>query len=207
VIGVYRDNIFDERIAALPEQDRAALRKRYGSITTNPDAMKFIDRLVADSRNVALNHTAGLSLPQQAQMTLFSLFALLDRDDAYQHRCRQMVKQRLAALSNGLGLDIPADPLHAACYVDLDLAAWGRQVLGEEFAHYVAAHHAPLDFVIDLARRHGCVLLNGSAFDGPPWSVRVSLANLDADAYEAIGRDLKEMAQQALEEWRRSKGG
>jgi aspartate 4-decarboxylase len=207
VIGVHRDNIFDERIAALPEGDRVALRKRYGSITTNPDALKFIDRLVADSRAVALNHTAGLSLPQQAQMTLFSLFALLDRDDAYQDRCRQIVKERLAALSKGLGLGIPDDPLRVAYYVDLDLAVWGRQVIGEEFAHYVAAHHAPLDLVIDLARRHGSILLNGSGFDGPPWSVRVSLANLDADAYEAIGRDLKEMAQQALEDWRRSKGG
>ncbi|GFE80335.1 aspartate aminotransferase [Steroidobacter agaridevorans] len=206
VIGVHQENIFDERIAALPERDRLALRKRYGSLTMNPDGLKFIDRLVADSRDVALNHTAGLSLPQQAQMTLFSLFALLDRDDAYQRRCRQIVKERLGALSKGLGLDIPEDPLRVAYYVDLDLAVWGRQVIGEDFAHYVAAHHAPLDLVIDLAQRHGSVLLNGSGFEGPPWSVRVSLANLDADAYEAIGRDLKAMAQQALEEWRRSKG-
>jgi aspartate 4-decarboxylase len=206
VIGVHQDNIFDERIAALPTRDRSALRIRYGSLTTNPDGLKFIDRLVADSRDVALNHTAGLSTPQQAQMTLFSLFALLDRDDAYQSRCRQIVKQRLAALSKGLGLEIPADPLRVAYYVDLDLAVWGRQVLGEEFARYVAAHHAPLDLVINLAQRHGSVLLNGSGFEGPPWSVRVSLANLDADAYEAIGRDLKDMARNALEEWRASKG-
>lgn len=205
VIGVHQDNLFDERIAALPERDRVALRKRYGSLTTNPDGLKFVDRLVADSRDVALNHTAGLSLPQQAQMTLFSLFALLDRDDAYQRRCREIVKERLAALSKGLGLDIPPDPLRVAYYVDLDLAVWGRQVIGEDFARYVAAHHAPLDLVISLAQRHGSVLLNGSGFDGPPWSVRVSLANLDASAYEAIGRDLKEMAQRALEEWRGSK--
>jgi aspartate 4-decarboxylase len=206
VIGVHQRNIFDERIAALPERDRLALRKRYGSLTTDPDGLKFIDRLVADSRDVALNHTAGLSLPQQAQMTLFSLFALLDRDDAYQNRCRQIVQERLAALSKGLGLDIPADPLRVAYYVDLDLAVWGRQVIGEDFAHYVAAHHAPLDLVFDLAKRHGSVLLNGSGFDGPPWSVRVSLANLDASAYEAIGRDLKEMTARAVDEWRGSKG-
>ena len=29
----------------------------------------MIDRIVADSRDVALNHTAGLSLPQQVMMT------------------------------------------------------------------------------------------------------------------------------------------
>ncbi|MEG0276774.1 MAG: PilZ domain-containing protein, partial [Coprobacillus sp.] len=46
----------------------------YSSLTTDPSSIKFIDRLVADSRNVALNHTAGLSTPQQVQMVLFALF-------------------------------------------------------------------------------------------------------------------------------------
>jgi aspartate 4-decarboxylase len=31
------------------------------------------------------------------------------------------------------------------------------------------------------------VLLNGGGFDGPPWSVRVSLANLPMADYEQIG--------------------
>ena len=202
VVGVHQDNIFDEKLATLPATDRAALRKRYGSLTTNPDGLRFIDRIVADSRDVALNHTAGLSLPQQAQMTLFSLFALLDRGDSYERRCRQIVRDRLAALSRGLGAEIPDDPLRVAYYVDLDLEVWGRQTIGEDFADYVAAHHEPIDLVVELAKRHGSVLLNGSGFDGPPWSVRVSLANLDAEAYEAIGADLKAMARQAVEEWR-----
>jgi aspartate 4-decarboxylase len=204
VIGIHQNNVFDERLASLPEDDRAALRKRYASLTTEPDRLRFIDRIVADSRDVALNHTAGLSLPQQAQMTLFSLFALLDRDDAYQQRCRRIVHERLDALSRGLGIAIPADPLRVAYYVDLDLAVWGRQAIGPDFAAYVAAHHEPLDLVIDLAKHHGSVLLNGSGFDGPPWSVRISLANLDAAAYEAIGRDLTAIARRAVDEWRRS---
>src|SRR5262249_15518268 len=111
---------------------------------------------------------------------------------------------RLAALSKGLGMEIPGDPLRVAYYVDLDLAVWGRQVIGGAFPAYVVAHHAPLDLVINLAKRHGSVLLNGSRFDGPPWSLRSSLANLDASAYEAIGRDLKDMARQAVDEWHRA---
>jgi aspartate 4-decarboxylase len=206
VIAVHQDNIFDQRLATLADADRAALRARYGSLTTNPDTLRFIDRVVADSRDVALNHTAGLSLPQQAQMTLFSLFALIDRDDSYQHRCREIVQERLAALSKGLGLEIPWDPLRVAYYVDLDLAVWGREAIGDDFADYIASHHTPIDLVIDLAKRYGSVLLNGSGFDGPPWSVRVSLANLDAADYEAIGRDLKSMTQRAVEEWRRARG-
>jgi aspartate 4-decarboxylase len=58
--------------------------------------------------------------------------------------------------------------------------------------------------VLGLARRHGTVLLNGSGFNGPPWSVRISLANLDAEDYEAIGRDLRETMQRALQEWQKA---
>ena len=100
--------VFDARTTI---QEDAADVQRYATLTTDPDRLRFVDRLVADSRAVALNHTAGLSLPQQAQMTLFSLFALLDEDDAYQRRCREIVRDRLDRLGDGLGMDIPDDPL------------------------------------------------------------------------------------------------
>ena len=73
VIAIHEDNIFDKMIAKLPEADLKALDKRYGPLTLEPRKIKFIDRIVADSRDVALNHTAGLSLPQQVMMSLFSL--------------------------------------------------------------------------------------------------------------------------------------
>ena len=84
VVALHQDNILDKAIAKLPEAVRRELNTRYGALTLHPeDITQFIDRMVADSRCVALNHTAGLSLPQQIQMTLFSLFALLDRGDRY----------------------------------------------------------------------------------------------------------------------------
>jgi aspartate 4-decarboxylase len=204
VIGLHEDNVLDEAVSRLGAEDRDALRERYATLSTTPERIKFIDRIVADSRDVALNHTAGLSTPQQAQMVLFSLFSLLDKQDAYQTRCRELVRHRLAALGRGLGVALPDDPLRVAYYVDIDLAVWGRAAFGEGFTDYVAAHHDPLDAVIELAKRSGTVLLNGSGFDGPPWSVRISLANLDSAAYEAIGRDLKDLMGRAFDEWRSS---
>jgi aspartate 4-decarboxylase len=204
VIALHQDNVLDDALAALPSSDRGALHERYQTLSTAPEHIKFIDRIVADSRDVALNHTAGLSTPQQVQMALFSLFALLDRDDAYQKRCRELVQNRLKALGRGLGFAVPDDPLRVGYYIDIDLAVWGRAAFGDEFTRYVAAHHDPLDIVIGLAKQSGTVLLNGSGFDGPPWSVRISLANLDADAYEAIGRDLKELLARAFSEWKAS---
>jgi aspartate 4-decarboxylase len=203
VVALHEDNVIDELLAKQSPEQRAKLRKRYETISESPESLKFIDRLVADSRDVALNHTAGLSLPQQVQMSLFSLFALLDGEDRYKQRCREIVTERLAALERGLGVSLPRSPLRAGYYVELDLEVWGRRTAGEEFLLYVAQHSEPLDIVITLARKHGTVLLNGSGFAGPAWSARVSLANLNADEYEAIGRDLAEICQQALERWKR----
>ncbi|MGA8042669.1 MAG: bifunctional aspartate transaminase/aspartate 4-decarboxylase, partial [Terracidiphilus sp.] len=88
VIAVHEDNIFDRMIAKLPNAELKALDKRYGPLTLEPRKIKFIDRIVADSRDVALNHTAGLSLPQQVMMSLFSLVELMDGEKRYQAACR-----------------------------------------------------------------------------------------------------------------------
>ena len=79
VIAIHQDNVFDQAIAGLSKKDKKALGERYGSVTLDVPSMKLIDRMVADSRAVALNHTAGLSTPQQVQMALFALMGLLDQ--------------------------------------------------------------------------------------------------------------------------------
>ena len=40
---------------------KACLLYTSSSLSLQPEKMKFIDRMVADSRQIALNHTAGLS--------------------------------------------------------------------------------------------------------------------------------------------------
>jgi hypothetical protein len=91
-------HIFDKMIAKLPDAELKALDKRYGPLTLEPRKLKFIDRIVADSRDVALNHTAGLSLPQQVMMSLFSLAEMMDEKKAYQAACMEIVNHRLWAL-------------------------------------------------------------------------------------------------------------
>ncbi len=202
VIGIHQDNIFDPAIARLPKKRRDELNYRYSSLTPHPEAMKFIDRMVADSRNVALNHTAGLALPMQVQMALFSLFSLLDDGDAYTQRCRRIVQERLGRLAKGLGVEIPADANRAAYYAVLDIEAWARRTHGDEFMEWATKEHVPLDIVYGLARNFGTVLLNGDGFGGPPWSARVSLANLPTEAYEQIGRNVRAGVNKAEKRWR-----
>ena len=97
-------------IAKLPAKELEALDKRYGPITLAPRELKMIDRIVADSRDVALNHTAGLSLPQQVMMTFFSLSELMDDKKLYQTACMEICHRRVAALLEGLPLDVKPNP-------------------------------------------------------------------------------------------------
>ena len=60
---------------------------------------------------------------------------------------------------------------------------------------WLKAHVHPLDIVFRLAEDHGIVLLNGSGFAAPDWSVRVSFANLDDHVYDDIGRAVRAIAR------------
>ncbi|MGW6487112.1 bifunctional aspartate transaminase/aspartate 4-decarboxylase [Streptomyces sp. NPDC055056] len=206
VIGLQDDNVIDEQIAALPEAEKDRLAKRYGSLSLEPGKIRFIDRLVADSRQVALNHTAGLSLPQQVMMTLFSLFDMLEEGQAYKHRIRAIVRQRLELLLEGAQMKISDDPHRAGYYIELDLLAEAERVHGKPFADFLEANYEPVDALFRLAQQTGVVLLNGGGFDGPQWSVRVSLANLDDLDYLKIGHHLRVIFNDYTQEWKDSQG-
>jgi len=195
VIAVHEDNLYDKAIAKLPDGELKALDKRYGPITLTPRKLKFIDRIVADSRDVALNHTAGLSLPQQVMMSLFSLYELMDTAKAYQAACMEIVHRRAKAMIEGLGIDAPTSDLYDAYYGLIDFEFWARKNLGEEAVQYLKKNIHPLDLAFRLAEQHGIVLLNGGGFDAPDWSLRVSLANLGDDVYDDIGRGVRSIAR------------
>ncbi|AHH20966.1 putative bifunctional aspartate aminotransferase and L-aspartate beta-decarboxylase [Nocardia nova SH22a] len=207
VIAVARDNAFDRRIAALPAADRDRLTRRYSSIALDPAHLRFIDRMVADSRDVALNHTAGLSTPQQVQMALFALGDLLEQDRQHHRDCQAIIARRLDALCGGLGVPVPRDPNAANYYVEIDLLVWVRQKYSPEFADWLRTEHEPVDPIFRLAQQGSVVLLNGGGFDAPQWSVRVSLANLAHASYTRIGRWLTEVIDEYhLEYTRRATG-
>ena len=202
VVAIHEDNIFDKAIAKLPEGIRRELNTRYGPLTLHPEQIKFIDRMVADSRCVALNHTAGLSLPQQVQMTLFSLFALLDKDDRYKKLTKEIVKRRLQALWAGMNLPLPPDAMRADYYATLDIMVWAEKTHGPAFVEFLKKNYHPFDVLFALAEKFSTVLLNGSGFAGPDWSVRVSLANLPDEAYSKIGEQLTTVVQVAVNAWK-----
>jgi aspartate 4-decarboxylase len=195
VIAVHEDNIFDKMIAKLPESDLKALDKRYGALTLEPRKIKFIDRIVADSRDVALNHTAGLALPQQVMMSLFSLAELMDSAKEYQAACMEILHRRAKAMIEGLGIDVSPNPLYDAYYGLIDFEFFARKNIGNDAVDYLKKNVHPLDLAFRLADTYGIVLLNGGGFEAPNWSLRVSLANLPDEVYEDIGRGVRAVAR------------
>lgn len=201
VVGLHADNIIDARFAQLRSTDSALARARYGAVSTAPERMKFIDRMVADSRAVGMNHTAGLSSPQQVQMSLFALDAILDVDGGRKRCLRELLRRRFEALYRGAGLALPAHELHSHYYATLDVPHIARVRYGTKFAAWLVETFEPIDFVVRLAREHGIVLLDGGGFDAPRMSVRISLANLPDEAYEPIGRAICALLADYHQRW------
>jgi aspartate 4-decarboxylase len=206
VIGIYRDNVMDEMIAKLPAATRKRLHERYHTITTDPDGLRLIDRMVADSRTVALNHTAGLSTPQQVMMVLFSLQELLDeRSHLYRKEAQDTVHERYRTLYRALGEDGPELPCYACYYTTIDVKKLAGKRYGPEFRKWLESEHEPIDFVWRLAEEKGIVLMDGGGFDAPEMSVRVSLANLFEEDYEEIGRGISDLLAEYGREWEQQK--
>lgn len=203
-LALYEDNIFDKLISELPSDKKEMVNKRYESLSTDPEKIPFIDRIVADSRQVALNHTAGLSTPQQVQMAFFSTFSLVDKENRYKNQTIDICHRRQRLLFEGLDLPIKENPYDASYYAEFDLLQWALKNYGAEFSNYLELNYKPVDVLYKLAEESSIVLLSGGGFQGPEWSVRISLANLDDDAYSEIGTVLRKILEDFVHNWKSS---
>jgi aspartate 4-decarboxylase len=206
VIATHKSNLFDERIGTLSKDERGGLNQRYSSITTEPEKLLFIDRIVADSRTVALNHTAGLSTPQQVQMVLFSLFALMDSAENYKKAMKRLIRNRKAALYRGMGVEAdPVDNNVVDYYTLLDVEQMSREC-GPDFVKWLLESIQPHELLFRLAEEAGVVLLPGGGFGTRHPSGRVSLANLNEEDYVKIGRSVRKLRDEYLERYRETGG-
>ena len=203
-LALHENNVFDKRISELSDELKNSVNSRYKDMRLNPSSISFMDRIVADSRLVSLNHTAGLSTPQQVQMAFFSAFALIDKEDSYKALNIDICNSRKKLLFKGLGLELEESKNDASYYYQFDIENWARIYNGEEFVRFLKSNYELLDILYKLANNYSIVLLSGDGFAGPTWSVRVSLANLESEAYYKIGQALKEILTSYVEEWKQS---
>lgn len=198
-IALHDNNIFDKLLRELPKEKKEDIARRYAQMTPNIEKVSFLDRIVADSRQVALNHTAGLSTPQQVQMAFFSLLSLLDSKGEYRRLTNRICHKRQKLFYEGLGLEIKSCENDAAYYAELDFIEWSKCHYGEEFATYLKNQYKPVDILTELADKYGIILLGCGGFEGPEWSVRVSLANLNDEDYVKIGTALHDIIKEYID--------
>jgi aspartate 4-decarboxylase len=202
VVVIHQHFIGNRLMSDLPAARRKAIDSNYRHLVADPRKLGFAGRLVADSRRVALKHTAGLSTPQQIQMALLAYSEKHDRSSRYRRHVRDMLAARLRALYAGLNAPLDVNPLRAGYYCELDLMRWAASRHGAEFAHYLRQNHDPLDMVLTLAQESSIVLLPCAGFAGPAWSVRVSLANVPEEACRKIGRAIAGLTERYVRQWR-----
>jgi aspartate 4-decarboxylase len=119
----------------------------------------------------------------------------------------EIVHRRAKAAIEGLGIQLSPNPLYDAYYGLIDFEFFARKNIGEEAVEYLKKNVHPLDLAFRLAEDHGIVLLNGGGFDAPEWSLRVSLANLNDEVYEEIGRGVRSIARGYRDAFEASKSG
>lgn len=200
-IALHHHNTIDDALLALPEQEQQLLDVRYSTLTNQPRALTFIDRLVADSRAVALNHTAGLSTPQQLQMTLFALNALMDRLNRYQDAAKQLIRQRYQTLYRHIGIPVDHQPDDVNYYTLIDLEELAGTLYGEAFQQWFTTTDIGIRFLFRLAQETGVVLLPGQGFEVVDTSARVSLANLTDHEYAAIGTSTRQIIDEYFHDY------
>lgn len=203
-IAIHEKNIYDKLLKELSKDKKKILNRRYGDMKLNPETIPFIDRIVADSRQVSLNHTAGLSTPQQVQMAFFCAFALLDDENIYKKQTIEICHRRQKLLFDSLGLSLRKDINDAAYYTEFDLLEWANYNYGSEFANYLESSYKPVEVLYRLAEESSIVLLSGSGFQGPEWSIRISLANLRDEDYTTIGKTLHGILDEFVIRWKES---
>jgi aspartate 4-decarboxylase len=130
----------------------------------------------------------------------------MDEKKDYQKACIGIVKKRVEATLEGLGLQVDPNPNFDWYYGLIDFEFWARKNLGDDIVEWMKKNVHPLDIVFRLAEEHGIVLLNGSGFAAPDWSVRISFANLDDHVYDDIGRAVRSIARGYRQAYEASKG-
>lgn len=207
VTAIHKENVFDDLISRLDDKEKERLDIRYESLTREPRKVTFIDRMVADSRTVALNHTAGISLPQQLQMTLFALSSMIDDANVYRKAAKSLIHQRyellLHSISPELKLEIDPENL-VGYYAFLDLPALARSLHDDKFADFIVKSYSGAEFLKRLAKETGVVLLPGKGFGALRPTARVSLANLKEHDYKKIGESIFKILAELKEQYKDS---
>ena len=202
-IALNDKNIIDDKLLKhVPD----SVNKRYSMVSTHPQNIPFIERLLLNSRQVAEGHTAGLSTPQQLIMTLFAMHDYMDTDRTYNKMIKKILKTRMMLLLEPIKYELKESGLNSNYYIILDLLKISQNLTKDKgFRKYLSKKKDPLEFLLMLAKNYGTVLLPAVGFAGPFWGIRVSIANLETDKYKLIGQNIRNLMMDYYKSYKNKK--
>ena len=190
-IIMHNNNIIDSRLL---KDAPDSINDRYKMVSLNPRSIKFIDRLLIDSREVAEAHTAGLGTPMQTFMCICAVHDMLDTGREYNNKLKALLQKRMDELLEPIDYKIDESGLNSNYYVIIDIVTAANGLHGgQTFGTYLSEHRDPLEFLLKLAKGYGIVALAAVGFAGPFWGIRISLANLATNNYALIGRGIRNL--------------
>ena len=160
--------------------------------------------MVADSCAVALNHTAGLSVPQQLQMALFALSGLMDREHRYKDAAKQLIRKRYQTFYRHMGVLALHEASDVNYYSLIDLQEIGGTLYGPEFKAWFIKSDLGISFLFRLADETGVVLLPGNGFEVVDTSACISLANLTEIEYASIGKFTRQVLDECYQDFQKT---
>lgn len=207
VIALHKENVFDALIAELSEEESAELDKRYNLVVLDTKKMRFIDRMVADSRSIGLYHIAGLSTPSQIMEALFSLTHLVvnDKTDEYIESSKKIINERYENLHTALNYQTDESQKNAKYYSMINIYELAEKKYGSDFKEFLMTHYEQIDFLVNLAQKNGIVVMDGVGFGANPGDLRVSEANLPTDDYQKIGEQMLDLLNDYYQTFKQDK--
>lgn len=193
IVMIRRENNLQKLLGNLSTKDSESLRKDYSIMTNTPDKLTLMERIVADSRQIAEAHVGGLSGPQQVIMGMFLAYSMYDRvvqKNKYRNSVRDLLMKRMKNVYIELKYEPQIDDKSTNYYTLIDIPKVTELLYGRDSVERLQKHNY-IEFLFHLAKKYGVVLLPGQGFGTTPWKVRVSLANLDTEDYCTISQSIK----------------
>ena len=192
VIMVAKENRINNLFKKLPFKKTKALRARYEIGAYAPDDLTFMERLVFDSRQVAEEHVAGLSTPQQVLIGLFMFYELNDKDDNYNRSIKTILRDRITKFYNPLKTNPHIEPTSTNYYNLLFIPEIAENLYGKDARKYLEQNYDANEFLLHISLKYKVILLPGKGFGADNWRLRVSLANMATDQYEKVGIKIRD---------------
>jgi aspartate 4-decarboxylase len=191
LVMIAKENRFNKLLTGLSSKRKDALDKRYEVAALEPRKLTFMERVVYDSRQVAEAHVGGLSTPQQVLTGLFLYYDMHDTSDMYSAQIKRELKDRIKLLYGDLETSPHIEPKSTDYYSLMYIPDITNNLYGEKAREHLMKKYEYVEFLFHLASKYQIVLLPGSGFGANKWSLRASLANLDAPSYKKISVGIK----------------